>query len=150
MPPPCTKTAVLFQKNKTQADFDGTIKVQEVPEDAQIWTFPLENGIKIQFAEASPNSTPHYYRTGDHWLIPARTVTGDVEWPKAADNITPVACPPHGIQHYYAPLAVVQGTSTNDIIECRRQFCALAKVPNASGWHESCEAIGTDMQWPDD
>jgi DNA-binding NtrC family response regulator len=36
-------------------------------------------------------------------LIPARTATGDVEWPGAVG--APEALPPHGIEHYYAPLA---------------------------------------------
>ena len=45
--------------------------------------FDLEANIQIQF---QPGGT---YRTGDYWLIPARAVTGDVEWPCQAGN------PPH-------------------------------------------------------
>lgn len=59
----------------------------------------LEDGIRIQF---EPGGT---YCTGDYWLIPARTATGDVEWPGPADK--PVALPPHGVIHHYAPLAII-------------------------------------------
>src|SRR5713101_8841155 len=82
----------------------------------------LEDGVQIRFQPADPvdPTTPpvNQYLTGDYWLIPARTATGDVEWPKVigADgnpesdvkgNIIPVALPPHGVTHYYAPLAVI-------------------------------------------
>jgi len=43
------------------------------------------------------------YRTGDYWMIPARTATSDVEWPGEASH--PRWVTPHGITHYYAPLA---------------------------------------------
>ena len=36
----------------------------------------LEGGIEVQFSAGT-------YRTGDYWLIPARTVGGAVEWPGA-------------------------------------------------------------------
>jgi hypothetical protein len=74
------------------------------------------------------------YITGDYWLIPARTATGDVEWPKvigadgnletdAQGNIIPVALPPHGITHYYAPLAVISVTDGVVVTtECRSSF----------------------------
>jgi hypothetical protein len=67
----------------------------------------LEDGVQIQF---QPGAT---YRTGDYWLIPARTVTGDVEWPGPADN--PTALPPHGVVHHYAPLAIISNGSPTDL-----------------------------------
>ena len=103
----------------------------------------LEDGIQIRFQPAdpvqSPPSTPtppvNQYLTGDYWLIPARTATGDVEWPKVTDaqgnpetdgqgNIIPVALPPHGITHYYAPLAVVSVSANGVFVEtnCRSSF----------------------------
>ena len=36
-------------------------------------------------------------------MIPARTATGGVEWP--GDPSRPRFVTPHGIPHYYAPLA---------------------------------------------
>jgi hypothetical protein len=58
----------------------------------------LEDGVQVQFQEG-------VYRTGDYWLIPARTATGNVEWPLL--NGKPSALQPHGVEHHYAPLAVV-------------------------------------------
>ena len=43
------------------------------------------------------------YRTGDYWLIPARTRTGEIEWPR--DEGRPECLRPNGIVHHYAPLA---------------------------------------------
>src|ERR1700687_4007834 len=103
-----------------------------------VW-LTLEDGVQIRFQPADPvdPATPpvNQYLTGDYWLIPARTATGDVEWPKVIGaggnpetdtqgNIIPVALPPHGITHYYAPLAVVS-VSDNDVslvTECRSSF----------------------------
>src|SRR5713101_2634211 len=97
-------------------DTDNAAFVQE-----DFW-LTLEDGVQIRFQPADPvdPTTPpvNQYLTGDYWLIPARTATGDVEWPKVigADgnpesdvkgNIIPVALPPHGVTHYYAPLAVI-------------------------------------------
>lgn len=62
----------------------------------------LENGIQIQFESSEPTQ---HYRAGDYWLIPARTATGNVEWPEHSGEPRPLG--PHGIQHYYAPLAIV-------------------------------------------
>ncbi len=68
----------------------------------------LENGIEIQFAPVGGGNPPsHRYRTGDYWLIPARVAIGDIEWPEDDNKKGPCAQPPHGVQHYYAPLAVI-------------------------------------------
>ena len=64
----------------------------------------LENGVQIQFHKLNGGQTAEY-RIGDYWLIPARTATGDVEWPGSINDPTPL--PPHGVVHYYAPLAIV-------------------------------------------
>jgi hypothetical protein len=59
----------------------------------------LEQGIEVQF---EPGAT---YRAGDYWLIPARAATRDVEWPRPLGG--PEDQPPHGVEHHYAPLAIV-------------------------------------------
>jgi Family of unknown function (DUF6519) len=65
---------------------------------ANTW-IDLENGIQIQFSDGS-------YRAGDYWLIPARVVTGDVEWPEdASGNKLPLL--PIGVDYHAAPLAIV-------------------------------------------
>jgi Family of unknown function (DUF6519) len=78
----------------------------------------LENGIEIYFSSSSDS----IYRKGDYWLIPARTATGDVEWPGSVDNPTSFA--PHGIVHSYAPLALISvSTGGNSPAEdCRRKL----------------------------
>jgi hypothetical protein len=68
-----------------------------VPSDS-MW-LNLEDGVQILFQVGAK------YRTGDYWLIPARTESGDVQWPGPVDD--PQAVAPHGIQHHYAPLALV-------------------------------------------
>jgi hypothetical protein len=63
----------------------------------------LEDGVQILFSV--PNNGAHSYISGDYWLIPARAATGGLEWP-GPDN-EPLALPPHGVVHHYAPLAVI-------------------------------------------
>lgn len=74
----------------------------------------LEDGVEVSFSDGA-------YKAGDYWLIPARTATGDIEWPVDAHN-NPIAQPPLGIKHHYCRLAeiVVDGgrfTSVNDLRE---------------------------------
>ncbi|EPY05753.1 Pectine lyase [Paenibacillus alvei TS-15] len=59
----------------------------------------LEDGIQIRFSGGN-------YKTGDYWLIPARTASGQIEWPSNSDG-TPLAQPPMGIKHHYSRLALV-------------------------------------------
>lgn len=79
-----------------------------IVEDSATW-LNLENGVQIQFQTSGA-----VYRTGDYWLIPARTATGDVEWPRETDpnglitpGNVPLPMPPLGVQHHYAFLGTV-------------------------------------------
>ena len=73
----------------------------------------LEDGIQIKFEEHEDNfqivgtTTTilkwQHYRTGDYWLIPARAATKNIEWPIETEGV-----PRHGIEHHYAPLAVLK------------------------------------------
>jgi len=61
---------------------------------------PLEDGIEIEFSAGT-------YRTGNYWLIPARTATGEVEWPPyEIPNRNPIPQPPLGITHHYCRLGI--------------------------------------------
>lgn len=103
-----------------------------------VW-LTLEDGIQIRFQTANPAAAPgqtearNQYVTGDYWLIPARTATADVEWPGVTDaqgNITPLAVPPHGVTHGYAPLAVVRvdrGGAVTVTADCRSSFGGIAR-----------------------
>lgn len=82
----------------------------------------LEDGIQIQFPAPAPGGQQNTYRSGDYWLIPARVATGDVEWPEEQGG-TAKALPPHGIEHHYAPLAVIlvdAGGTIASVFDCRR------------------------------
>lgn len=83
----------------------------------------LEAGIQVSFSEGT-------YRAGDYWLIPARTATGEVEWPPyEIPNPNPVQQPPLGIHHYYCKLALLQvqaGIIT--VLDCRPLFPALTEI----------------------
>ncbi|HEY9420972.1 MAG TPA: DUF6519 domain-containing protein [Thermoanaerobaculia bacterium] len=80
----------------------------------------LEQGIQIQLQ-------PGAYRPGDYWLIPARTATGDVEWPGTTQD--PQAVPPHGVEHHYAPLGLLSedaGRGGFRVTDLRKSFEYLA------------------------
>jgi hypothetical protein len=77
----------------------------------------LEDGVQVWF---EPEGT---YGTGNYWLIPARTLSGDVEWPRDASG-TPLLKGPAGIAYHYAPLAWV--TEIGKAADLRQQFGALA------------------------
>jgi len=73
---------------------------------------PLEKGIEVTFTQNDAD-----YRPGDYWLIPARTVSGDVIWPPD-ENGKPKAVEPHGPARAYAPLAH-RNTATGVLTELR-------------------------------
>ena len=80
----------------------------------------LEDGVQIQF---EPDGA---YLPGDYWLIPARTATGDVEWPRVDDEALPL--PPHGVAHHYAPLGVISVQADGSVklmADCRSGFAPL-------------------------
>jgi hypothetical protein len=81
----------------------------------------LEGGIQVSFATGN-------YHTGDYWLIPARTATGEIEWP--ADGGGPKAESPVGIKHHYCRLALVQsnGSTLSIIADCRKPFPTLTEI----------------------
>jgi hypothetical protein len=86
----------------------GSDNAALIIEDSATW-LNLENGVQIQFQTSGA-----VYRTGDYWLIPARTATGDVEWPRETDpnglitpDNVPLPMPPLGVQHHYALLGTI-------------------------------------------
>jgi hypothetical protein len=99
---------------------DGAILIKEgVSGDNWI---ELEDGVRVQF---QPGGN---YRAGDYWLIPARTETGDVEWPGGQGK--PEPRPPHGVEHYYAPLARITVGAARAVTvadDFRRKFPPLAR-----------------------
>lgn len=123
-------TRVLTLKSAPTLTFDATLHpklrrwdtadAQPVQND---W-LALEGGIQIQFGEG-------VYKTGDYWLIPARTATGDIEWsPFETPNTAPIAQPPRGITHHYCRLALVQFQREKLQVteDCRTLFPPLTEV----------------------
>jgi len=68
----------------------------------------LADGVEVQFSLSTSYRTG--FRTGDYWLIPARTATADVVWPRDAKGHA-LALAPHGVEHHYAPLERWDGGS---------------------------------------
>lgn len=92
---------------------------------------PLEDGISVQFGTGS-------YRTGDYWLIPARTATAEIEWPPfETPNASPVAQPPRGIRHHYCRLALLRvGDGVLTILDdCRQLFPPLTAHQATNAMH---------------
>lgn len=103
---------------------DGVGKTGAVPVKEGEW-LDLESGVRIWFEKDG------MYRTGDYWVIPARTETGNVEWPQSGD--APVAQAPRGIRHHYAQLALLTAYATGknrmiltEFHDCRAVFPPLA------------------------
>ncbi|MCX6923045.1 MAG: DUF6519 domain-containing protein, partial [Verrucomicrobia bacterium] len=92
---------------------------------------PLEDGIEVVFSKiAADGKTPLTYKTGDYWLIPARTATGEIEWPPYDPNAATSARPPMGIEHHYCRLGLVQFTGKTLTIreDCRNIFPPLTEI----------------------
>jgi hypothetical protein len=108
-----------FVKNPKVRRWDSPGLVVITPDQWQ----DLESGVQVMFSAEPP---PHHI--GDYWLIPARTATGDVEWPRN-DQKVPLPQPPLGIHHHYCALAIVEfdGQSWTVVEDCRRLFQPLAE-----------------------
>ena len=92
----------------------------------------IEDGISV-FFEPAAKPDQQQYRSGDYWLIPARTAIGDVLWPRSADaKHEPLAQEPHGVEHHYAPLAIVTVGTTDGVVtvfgEPARRFRSLVEI----------------------
>lgn len=116
-------------------DSQGLLTV-EIPENNEGW-IPLEGGIEVQFSSGT-------YRTGDYWLIPARTATGEIEWsPSRTARYNQIPQPPLGIYHQYCRLAFAKLQSQNNsfnLQDCRKIFRPVA----TSAMHV------TQINWPND
>jgi hypothetical protein len=97
---------------------DSTLPVVEAGGIDGPW-IDLAHGVQVQLV-AEADTT---YRTGDFWVIEARTVIGDVVWPQEPDaegRPIPRALPPRGVEHHYAPLArvtVAAGSGAVDVVQ---------------------------------
>lgn len=111
-------------------DQDGDPDLGGAAEIEEGW-LGLEDGVEVEFVSA-PDDGSQRYRPGDYWLIPARTISGDVLWPQDAHG-HPEPRPPDGVTHHYAPLAAVRLgedgvplTGESDYRDLRLTFSPLA------------------------
>lgn len=116
---------------------DGAVLMNEGDGDDQKQWITLEDGIQVQFKPATLPEQNNY-RSGDYWLIPARTATGNVEWPQldaagkpatyTGGNPIPASREPHGVEHHYAPLASLTfaGGKITNSTPLQRTFKAIA------------------------
>jgi hypothetical protein len=138
------KPGVMTQITGVQTDYitisDATILIANFPLNPRIrkWDAALATvtqsgadgfltlgtaGVQIKFE-------PGNYVTGDYWLIPARTISTDVEWPQSELG-TPLPRPRFGIQHHYMHLALVAWNGTAFTVQepdCRPQFPPLTNI----------------------
>lgn len=83
----------------------------------------LEGGIQVQFSAGT-------YKTGEYWTVPARTATGEIEWPPyQVPNSNPIPQLAFGIQHHYCRLAllVIDDEIQRIQQDCRKHFPPLSK-----------------------
>src|SRR5262245_15614526 len=83
----------------------------------------LEDGLEVRFEAGQ-------YRTGDYWLIPARTVEPFIEWPKDTLN-QPAALSPHGVERHYCKLALLTLNAAKQWVDprdCRKLFPPVTEL----------------------
>ena len=102
-----------------------------LPADPEKDWIDLESGVQIQFRDTG-------FRTGDYWLIPARTanlegvpaepgLAGNVDWPQDADG--PECLRPEGIWHSYADIAgLVLGDDGWTVTDLRPVFPPITEL----------------------
>ncbi|HEU4451816.1 MAG TPA: DUF6519 domain-containing protein, partial [Longimicrobium sp.] len=105
----------------------------------------LEEGVQVRFAPGG------FYRAGDWWAVPARTATGDVEWP--LDGNAPAAVPPHGVAHAYCPLGIVTLGDDGewDATDCRHLFpplTGLVRMVYLGGDGQEAMPTTPDLAYP--
>ena len=94
----------------------------------------LENGIQVRF-------NPGSYQSGDYWTIPARTASGQIDWPPCGGDGNAFQ-PPYYMRVYRAPLACIHCTTIKEIFgdretviggyatvdDCRQLFSPLTSL----------------------
>ncbi|MBN1262148.1 MAG: hypothetical protein JXB35_15830 [Anaerolineae bacterium] len=91
------------------------------PGGATQW-IELEEDIEVRF------DPDHGYRTGDYWLIPARTLIDNLLWPQTAAE-TPAFKPTDGVHHHYAPLALLSiAGNAVQVKDCRKLFPPVTAI----------------------
>ncbi len=86
----------------------------------------IEDGVQVRLRGDRVDGADRRYRTGDYWTIPARTNTGDVEWPATDDGWVSAA----GITHHHCRLAQVTIDEEGgvEVADCRTLFPPVTEL----------------------
>jgi photosystem II stability/assembly factor-like uncharacterized protein len=87
----------------------------------------LEDGVLVEFAEGPDSGDA--FRTGDYWTIPARTLSGQVEWPQTGG--IPRFEERQGPWRHTAPLAIAGVDADgvwSGVRDCRKRFPPLTDL----------------------
>ncbi|HLF28951.1 MAG TPA: DUF6519 domain-containing protein [Anaerolineae bacterium] len=130
-----------FPRNPKVRRWDSPAEMKLETPTKNLGFIALEDGIEVKFEAGS-------YRTGDYWLIPARTATGDIDWPPVpSPDSGPPSQPPLGVRHHYARLALIQ-LNPNDnqwsVQDCRKVFPTLTDLPLFPALHVTDMSIDQD------
>lgn len=113
----------LFPTNPRVRRWDGVaeIKPAAIASPNVGWEELAQDGIELKFAPGS-------YRIGDYWLIPARTATAAIEWPKEGGKAAFI--PPAGVLRAFARLALLEftGGAWSLKSDCRPLFPSLTEL----------------------
>jgi hypothetical protein len=122
----------------------GSTDIADFPRNPQVrrWDSPgpvavtadewlaLEEGVEVLFPAGGT------YRRHDHWLVPARSVLADVDWPRDSGG-EPIALPPAGITRAIGRVGIVTRTTTGlSVTDCRDRFPSLTTL--------TAEDVGVD------
>ncbi len=93
-----------------------------LPATAGVW-IDIEAGVQVQFSAGT-------YHAGDYWLIPARTINREIEWPPfKIPNTQPLPQPPRGVRHHFCRLALLEvNDGVLDLNDCRSTFPPLTEL----------------------
>ena len=127
-----TMTQPVSQVDKTKNarlrrwdQFGSSAGSTGIPLSAGTW-LELENGIQVQF-------TTGQYQSGDSWVIPARTASGQIDWPPCESDGSQWQ-PGHRTEVFRARWPCIHWNSDNQqavVEECRRSFPPLTDLtPN--------------------
>jgi hypothetical protein len=115
-------------------DSPGTVAV---PDDDWI---DLEDGVQVRFPAGGT------FRRHDYWLIPARSVLADIDWPHDSGG-EPLAVPASGIRHDTGRLAIVTRSASGlDVADCRDLFPSLTSLSadDVSVSNDVCNLAGVE------
>jgi len=135
-------SAGAFKLNPKVRRWDHVTDEPEIETNDLDWRL-LEDGVQVKFVSGDE------YHAGDYWLIPARTVTGNVDWPTAGG--APISQQREGIQHHYCRLALFNlsdGVWTR-IQDCRKPFPTLTGIcaEDVCFDHDHCHEEHPNAGW---